>query len=132
MNNNIPVFCTESPTLLGGILNTPNEIKKIKAQAIKSRKNPKLIHKIDSIYFHRDLEKILGYDIVNFIDGEIPYLEHESITPCLTITPDNKKIESAIVSIRKKEKVYSYIVIPEDIEASLKDLKQEYFVIWKK
>lgn len=108
---NKPVFCTEEPSFMGGAF----EGDEVRSQAIRLRKSPKVAHRIDSIYFDGTLENLLGYDIVNFIDGEIPHLLHGAVVPCSVITPSDAELDALIVARRKGERVECLIVLEEDL-----------------
>jgi hypothetical protein len=112
---NKPVFCTEESSFMasGG--------DAVRSQFFRLKKQPKLKHRINSIYFHRRLEEKLGYDIVNFVDGHIPYLKDGDKIKCTTITPKGEEIESILITYRKDPNtVYCYIVLSEDVDISFK------------
>lgn len=118
-----PIFCSEESSPLGGFLSTDEEVRQ---QAIKLRRKPKLAHKIDRIYFHGSIERLIGYDIVNFVDGEIPYLENASVTDCVVVLPNGENVDAVIVAARKDGVVNCLIVSADEVAEAKKALWRKF------
>mgnify|MGYP003151610378 CR=1 FL=1 len=94
---NCPVFCGQEPGFMGGAFDDEDTHKERTVQARKLAGNP--IDKSDadfSIYFHGELEYMIGFDIVSFIDGTFPKIKYGDKIKSITYTPDGKKHDTIV------------------------------------
>ena len=117
-----PVFCTEKPSLLGGAFNDDDTKEKVKSQALRLRGNPRIEHVGFMVcYFHGKLEaEHMHYDIVNIVDGCLPALKYGDVIPCVTITPDGKRLDTVMCvgkSRYPKGSLRAYIILPDDVDS---------------
>ena len=114
---NIPVFCGQEPSFMGGMFDDPTEYYHRTRQAQRLTGNP--INNNDdhfAIYFHGELEDMMGFDIVSFVDGIMPKIKYGDRIKCIAITPDDIKHTSIIYVGRYKhdKKLYCLIKLEND------------------
>tara|TARA_Y100000310_G_scaffold324799_1_gene387137 strand:+ start:266 stop:766 length:501 start_codon:yes stop_codon:yes gene_type:complete len=104
---NCPVFCGQAPGFMAGIFDTEDEFNERNTQANELVDSGQATGKpIDkntdhfSIYFHGELEYMIGFDIVSFIDGTFPEIKYGDKIKSITYTPDGEK-HNTIVYVGK-------------------------------
>ena len=99
---NTPVFCGQEPSFMGGSFDDEETYKERTTQAQRLSGNPVNKNKeFFSIYFHGELENMMGFDIVSFIDGTFPVIKDGDRVKCIAITPDDEK-HDAITYVGKR------------------------------
>jgi hypothetical protein len=92
MTTDTPIFCGQEPSFMGGALDTEEQHSDRTQQAQKLSGNPINKNKESfTIYFHGELESMMGFDIVSFVDGTFPKIKFGDRVKCIAITPDGKK-----------------------------------------
>ena len=115
--NSKPVFCGQEPSFMLGIFDTEEEHSEKTSQAQRLGNNP--INKNDEffeIYFHGELEGMVGFDVVCFVDGTMPEINYGDAIECITITPDDKKHDAIIHVGRRKstKQLFCLVRTPND------------------
>ena len=112
-----PIFCGQEPSFMGGAFDSEEEYLSRTTQAQRLAGKP-VNNNEDHfpIYFDGELEMMIGFDIVSFVDGIMPEVKYGDRIECFAIAPDDKKYDAVVHVGRYKsnKKLYCLIRLKSD------------------